>query len=193
MAWKPPKKKLSAEKALIEAKALSSGLWYKSKPIVFARVEDEETQDVVVRILDPSFTDKTWLVTVFDPLDPKQATVVQNMKIVMSRYHHMGLDYMTIIPVAPNVSTLPGPIQTWLDINRIAHPVTVDPGGHLARSFECHLKGYGVMLLRMGATMLQWMAGQETFYDFELKLQQWLRDEDPGLPLHDPDPGFFKL
>jgi len=193
MVWKPPKKKLSLEKMMALAKSLSTPLWFRSKPLIRASIEDEDNPVVVVRILDPTFLEKRWLICTFDPMAQDSDVISQQVRLLNSRYSFVGFEFLLIVPLAPKTEEIPPNVVTWLEQNHW-HTVAVgDPASHLAKTLGLSTAKVGVMVLDAGKPALGWGFGKESFFSFELKLQKWLRERDPGLPLHDPDESSFKF
>lgn len=191
MVWTPPKKKLKGEKAIAHAREMSTPLWIRSKPMFRAEIEDEGSSVVTVRLLDPVLQQKNWLIAAFDPLGP--ANVLQNFKTIFARYTAIGLDFMTVIPLPAGALGFPPAVAQWIEQSHWPHIILGDPGSLHARTLGFTTPRLGLLLLQGGKPMIQWASDKESFHAFELKFQKFLRQADPGLPLHDPDEAFFKL
>ena len=187
MAWTPPKKKISPEKALALAKSRATPLWIRSKALAWPEQEAPELP-IQLRPLEPEYSKGMLGFAFFDPL--AQAGPNSNyglrFKSFFDRYSDLGIELICVVPASLSQQEFPADVKSWMQHEHWSPISAADPGALLARFFGLSTEGPGFALVRDGKVALAWKSQEESFFDFEIRLQAWLRVEDPGLPLIDP-------
>ncbi|MFN7684209.1 MAG: hypothetical protein ACK5QT_02225 [Oligoflexia bacterium] len=179
MSWSDGKKKISLEKSIAMARQRLVPLWHSLKPLLWM-------DGATLRVLEPEFTQLIWVVYAMDPLRADQQELAARFEKFRGRYRRVDLSFLLVVPVPVGSVELPAHVKEWISKTHFREPLVADPEGGLLKGLSCPALPYSLSVFKGGKSVMQWN-GEEPLSRFELKFQDWLRSEDPGLPLVDPD------
>jgi hypothetical protein len=185
MVWKPKEKELTLEEAVALAKSELTPLWFGSEPLV-AAIRGAEGQKPSVFPLANHFSTVPRLFIFVDPTQPGSEFLLKYGREWHKRYQPNGCELLAVF-------RLPyGGLQQAQDFQGLfrkglGFPVAIDRDGLLAEALSAR-EVPAIALLHKGKTVfvdVDWRKPAE----IELKLQHYLREGDPGLPLRPPFQG----
>ena len=185
MAWTPPKKKLSPEKAMALARQKAAPLWVRSKALFWPEKESIGAP-VQLRILEPEFSKGSHGFAFFSPTGDTGAELGRRFKELFERYSELGIEFYVVIPAPASQLEFPAEAKSWLQHEHWNVPALADAGGLLAQYWGLDAAGSGLVVIKSGKVEQLWNSKIEPLPTFEFRFQSWLRIEDPGLPLIDP-------
>lgn len=173
------KKKLPLEKALHLARQTQAPLWHRSRPMLWM---DEK----ILRILEPEFQKETWVLACYDPLAPWGSAATSCFETFFQRYASLGFVVGMLTTLPRSATEFPQALQEWIAQTHYRHVLVGDAGALIALALGAGSAPLQLLVISDGKTALRWSALEGSFLEFETRFQQWLRREDPGLPLIDP-------
>lgn len=185
MAWKKKEKDLTPEEAIQQAKSHLASRWIGLSPLL--AVLEEEGRGTL-HPLEKSFLTETWIFILFDPLEPESNTYLEAARLWQERYSDFGIKFLLIF-TSPFASQFNSE-QTLLILQSkgLRAFVTIDIEDQFSRYFGWK-SGIQVFLLNQGSTRSLYTGGEE-LVKTEERLQDFLRESDPGLPLLPIHTGF---
>jgi hypothetical protein len=177
-----PKKKIPLEKAIPQARQRLAPFWIRSKPLLWM---DEET----LRPLDPEFDKQVWCFLTFNLFQTGGDALFARTVAFFDRYLDVDVSFGLVSPVEEAATEIPRLLQEWISHHPFPNTFIADPAGALIRGLGLDAKTPSLVVYSKGKRALRWKLDQEPFAEFEVRFQSWLRAEDPGLPLEDPDLG----
>lgn len=182
MAWKPKEKDLTAEEAVALARKELEPLWFRSDPLICGVVGENGPQAVPI---DSGFLKKSWLMVFTDPTLFSGDAVYRYVREWSKRYSGHGLGFLLVFRQAYRFYRDRPVINAIIDREEINLPLVVDAEGALAHAFG--VTGYPqAVLIRTGGQVIHHSAGKNWSEDLEPKIQAFLWESDPGLPLSPP-------
>lgn len=183
MAWKPKEKPLTQEEAIALARKDLAPNWHGCPPL-FAGVRG--TQGATVHPLDAAFTEGNWILLFSDPTELNVNGVRDVAAEWHQRYQAHRLGVILVLRCPFPTLNLPENTVRWLERHPCHFVVVHDADGLLSEAFQVSRQPK-VLLLQKGRRILEqqgagWLAGVET------RIQSFLRETDPGLPLPPPTP-----
>lgn len=178
MGWKPKEKPLTAEEAITLAKKELSKYWIGSEPLI-AGIRGPS--GVTAHPIDPQFSQKRWLFVFADPTDYTGSTALHYLLEWHHRYgdHELGMVLFLKIPFP----SLRGPEiwQTLISESQLPFTLVMDADSLVSAAYGV-TEPPKVVLIDRGKNLFAHQ-GRDWLKDTELKIQQFLRLSDPGLPL----------
>ena len=186
MAWTPPKKKISPEKALSLARQRATPLWVRGKALFWPEQDTPESA-VQLRVLEPEFSKGIHAFAFFEPGHDAGAGLGRRFKELFDRYSDLGIEFYCVIQAPASQQEFPAEAKSWFQHEHWSIAALADAGGLLSRCWGLQTHGKGLVIFKGGQLEQLWNPDVEELKAFELRFQAWLRVEDPGLPLIDPN------
>lgn len=142
--------------------------------------------DQTLRVLEPDFQRETWLLAAYDPLAPWGTLATECFELFFGRYSTLNLVMGMLAPISKGATEFPKELQEWISHTHYRHVLVGDPGAQIALALGASSAHLNLLVISGGNTVVSWSSLVGPFLDFELRFQQWLRKDDPGLPLIDP-------
>jgi len=142
--------------------------------------------DKTLRVLEPEFQKETWVLACYDPLAHWGSAATSCLETFFQRYASLGLAMGMLAPLPGSATEFPPALQEWISQTHYRHVLVGDVGAQIAPALGAGSSPLQVLVISGGKTALRWSALEGSFQEFEIRFQQWLRREDPGLPLIDP-------
>lgn len=175
--WNPKEKEIPIEEALEEVKRNIQYDWYGSAPL-FTLIQKK------IIPLSQNFYEKNWIFCLFDPSDPFFEKYLDVLKNWYHRYSVHQLFFLSLL-------VMPYPYLSQKEIlEKLEHqllefsPFFIDRKNEMISLFHPSLIFPFFMLVHQGETLFD--THQMTFFEFELMIQQYLRNYDKGLPFSVP-------
>lgn len=185
MAWTPPKKKISPEKAMALARQRATPLWLRSKAHFWPE-QEAPTAPIQLRVLEPEFSKTSMAFAFFDPSSEGGSALGVKFKALFERYAELGIEFYCVVPAPATQAEYPPDAKAWFQHQHWGVPGLADAGGLLGRLWGIPADVGGFVVLKNGSPEQVWNPALDSLKSFELRFQSWLRTEDPGLPLIDP-------
>ncbi len=178
MSWKKKEKELTPEEAIQFAKTELAPFWLGSPPLI-AGVRNNQQASVVP--LDPKFLKKNWLILFVDSTSFSGETAVFYIKEWFRRYHTNHLYTLIVYVSTYRYFQSPEYLHRQKEWQNLGFPVVIDVDGTLAAAFSASDMPK-IILLSQNKMRLS-HSGKDWLKETELKIQRFLREPDPGLPL----------
>ena len=178
MVWKKKEKELTPEEAISQAKSHLASRWVGLSPLV-AIVE--EGGKLALYPLEKSFKQENWIFILVDPLEPESQAVFSTLAHWQERYSSFGIKFL--LAFTSPLAALFDERQALLILQSVGlrATVTLDVEHQFSRLFGW-TSGLGIELLSQGKKRSLYTQG-ESLSAVELRIQELLRESDPGLPL----------
>ncbi|HTL12200.1 MAG TPA: hypothetical protein VL588_06920 [Bdellovibrionota bacterium] len=178
MVWKPKEKELTRDEAVKLAREEVAPYWIGSPPLVVA------AQAGAMPRLFPihqKFEEGPWLIHFLDPTTFGSETLIHYIQTLDQRYSRYGIQTLIILwPVYDHHLQRPV-LESFANSHRIRHPMAVDYNRLMCAALGVRQFPL-TLLIEKGATVARTEAGAIDAIDAQI--QKYLRDRDPGLPLH---------
>ena len=181
MVWKPKEKQLTLEEATALAIKELTRFWFGSKPLI-AGVKSGNK--VTALPLDPTFTNKSWLMFFIDPTDFSGESVLEYACEWYRRYAPNDLNFLLFLKIPYQFLRTNEAIQQMIRKLQIPFPLALDEEELLFSAFNA--KSLPKVILFDRNQYIFEHGGNEWLKGTELKTQQFLRSRDPGLALLQP-------
>ena len=178
MGWKKKEKDLSPEEAVALAKKELAPFWFGSGPRIVGLKQEKGS---VVLPLDPEFIKKTWLLFFIDLTDFLGDFILSYAKEWHLRYQVHGVEILMIFLPSYGYFKDVKHLQERVEGLHLDFISMVDCEEAIVQAFQAEAPPK-VILLDKGNRIFE-HGGQEWLDQAELKLQSFLRQKDPGLPL----------
>jgi len=185
MAWTPPKKKISPEKAMALARQRATPLWMRSKALFWPEKESPEAP-IQLGILEAEFSKGTHGFAFFAIASEAGEGLGRKFKELFERYSELGIEFYCVVPAPAMQQEFPADAKSWFQHEHWSVPALADVGGLLAQCWGLEPGGSGLVIIKSGKVEQLWNSQSESLHAFETRFQSWLRIDDPGLPLVDP-------
>jgi hypothetical protein len=180
MVWKPKEKELTLEEAVVLAKRELAPLWSGSEPLV-AAIRGSQGRKPSIFPLASQFSAVPRLFIFVDPTQPSSEFLLRYGREWAKRYGPNGCELLAIFRLPYTGLAQAQDFEELLRKSPLGFPVAIDRDGLLAEALTAE-ELPAVVLLHKGKVVfvdLDWRRPSET----ELRLQKYLRETDPGLPL----------
>ncbi|HUP58655.1 MAG TPA: hypothetical protein VM598_14445 [Bdellovibrionota bacterium] len=182
MVWKPKEKELTLEEAIEQARRELSPFWLGCAPMLAAnRGEDGKLS---VFPLTKEFSEVPRVFLFVDPTQPGSEYLLQFGREWGRRYQAHGCGFLAALRTPYSVASQAPEFQEFARRTSLGFPIVLDRDGLLADALAGP-KLPAVVLLHEGKTVFvatNWTEPEA----IELKLQEYFRRKDPGLPLRPP-------
>jgi hypothetical protein len=178
MVWKKKEKELTQAEAISEAKTLLASRWVGISPLV-AILEEEGKLSLYP--LEKDFKQENWVFILLDPLEPESSLVFKALSRWQERYERFGIKFLLVF-TSPLASLFSEP-QALLILQAagLRATVTLDVESQFSRLFGWK-SGVSVFLISQGKKR-ELYSPADSLSVVEKRLQELLRESDPGLPL----------
>jgi hypothetical protein len=180
MVWKPKEKELTLEEAVTLAKRELAPLWSGSEPLV-AAIRGAEGKRPAIFPLANQFSTVPRVFIFVDPTQPSSEFLLKYGREWAKRYQPNGCELLAVFRLPYTGLRQAQDFEGLMKKHPLGFPVAVDRDGLLAEALSAD-ELPAVALLHKGKAVFvdhDWRKPAET----ELKLQKYLRESDPGLPL----------
>lgn len=178
MVWKKKEKELTPEEAISLAKSHLAPRWVGISPQV--AITEEEGR-LALYPLEKNFKQENWILVLVDPLEPESHAVFASIEQWQERYGTFGIKFLLVF-TSP-LASLFDERQALLILQSagLRASVTLDVEHQFARLFGWSA-GIRIVLLSQGKRR-DLYAESEPLSAVEVRIQELLRESDPGLPL----------
>lgn len=178
MNWKPKQNLLNLEENIEAAKRERSPFWFGSEPLLIG-IESEGKPSIYP--ISPKLTSRDQVLLFIDPTSFSSERAPDYLREWRHRYHKHQLD--TILFICPPYKTFQKPerIQDLVKKYSNSFILALDSENLIAQSFSV-TQFPKAILLSKGKILFE-MNSEENLPLFEIKIQNYLRKTDPGLPL----------
>jgi hypothetical protein len=178
MGWKPKEKPLTAEQAIELAVQELTPQWFNSPPLL-AGVKSG--QEATVHPLQKDFSEKAWFFFFVDPSRYSGATALQFFKEWHRRYGHFNLQFVLVNGPRTLAFRTIESTAALLKRRHLTMSATVDLDLSLAQALGVTEYPAAILLNRLQTELF--VSGGQWLENLELRIQEFLRRTDPGLPL----------
>lgn len=179
MAWKPKEKDLTAEEAVALARKELEPLWFRSDPLICGVVGENGPQAVPI---DSRFMKQSWVLIFSDPTLFSSESVYRYIREWSKRYAAHGLGFLIVFRQTYGFFRERPVVNAIIDREEINLPLVVDADGALAHAFG--VTAYPqALLVKAGGQVLYRSTSKDWNEGLEARIQTFLWETDPGLPL----------
>ncbi|OFZ55820.1 MAG: hypothetical protein A2428_07385 [Bdellovibrionales bacterium RIFOXYC1_FULL_54_43] len=179
MIWKPREKQLTAEEAIALAKKELRPLWFGSEPLLAAI---NHQGGITAHPLDPAFSSRGWVILFIDPTSFAGESTITYAREWHRRYDALNLGFLLVLRFPyPDVYSRTSIEDKFIALHRIEFPVALDGDGLLSASFGASETPKMVLTYQQKNHFEK--SGLQWFPEGESRVQEFLRANDPGLPL----------
>ncbi|MCM2323803.1 MAG: hypothetical protein NDJ90_11140 [Oligoflexia bacterium] len=180
-AWKPKEKPLTLEEAVALAKRNLNRYWIGSEALL-ATVSDAGR--VTAYPLSPDFAKRDWLLFFIDPTGYSGESALAYTEEWHRRFSAQGLGIIVVLKIPYRRLRAAETLELLLPKHQYPFILVVDPDDQLSLAFGVReAKDLPrVVLIEAGKTVYE-NSGKDWWRGTEARLQSFLRQKDPGLPL----------
>lgn len=186
MIWKPKEKTLSEEEAIALARRELKPFWFGSPPLLAGvHVQGQFS----AHPLDRVFQNKGWLIFMIDPTNFSGLSRLPVINDWQRRYGMLNFGIIIVLRFPYHDIYNDRKIrETFIRAHQINSIVVVDPDGNLCNALGGTWNSLPRTVLFNRNEFLHEFSGPKCLMGAEVKIQNFLRSSDPGLPLLPPLP-----